>query len=514
MTETQPTLRALLARRDLDLRLASRPDDLDEGALDAPLRWVHSSDLIDPTPFLADDLLLLTTGTQFVGAGGDGESGEDAAAYVSRLRARGVRGLGFGTEVVRDGIPPALVLACATQRMPLFEVPYRTPFIALARANAEAIAAQAYARRTWALSAQRAISLAALRPDGLAATVAELASQLGAWVGLFDAAGTLTQSAPADALDDAAVAALTTEAGAVLRRGARAASTLEIDERRVTMQTLGRGGHLRGLIAIVGADLDLEGRSVVTSVIAMAGLALEQNVGLGRARAALRAGLLQTLLDDDPQLARRVSRELWGPLPTSPVVVAVAAIAANRTDAAVDWLELQAAERGGLFYARSSDGIVLVVPADDDGAVTALAGLLDAAVGVSEPTDYSGFSRAHAQALTALRTAVGGGGGGAVARFADAAGVLSSLDSPAARALADARLRPLREHDDAQGTALVETVRTWLTHDARIDEAARALGIHRHTVRARVAQAQQLLGVDLSSFPARAELWAALVAVG
>jgi purine catabolism regulator len=29
---------------------------------------VHSSDLADPTPFLADDLLLLTTGTQFVGA--------------------------------------------------------------------------------------------------------------------------------------------------------------------------------------------------------------------------------------------------------------------------------------------------------------------------------------------------------------------------------------------------------------------------------------------------------------
>lgn len=511
MTESQPTLRALLSRRDLDLRLASTADDLDDGALDAPLRWVHSSDLLDPTPFLADDLLLLTTGTQFVGAAGDGDGGEEAAvAYVGRLRARGVRGLGFGTEVVRDGIPPALVTACAAQRMPLFEVPYRTPFIALARANAEAIAAQAYARRTWALSAQRAISLAALRPDGLAATVAELASQLGAWVGLFDAAGSLTQSAPADALDEEAGAALATEAGAVLRRGARAASTLEIAGRRVTMQTLGRGGHLRGLIAIVGADLDLEGRSVVTSVIAMAGLALEQNVGLGRARAALRAGLLQTLLDDDPQLARRVSRELWGPLPAAPIVVAVAAVAANRTDAAVDWLELQAAERGGLFYARSADGIVLVVPAADDDVAAALAKLLDAAVGVSESTDYAGLSRAHAQALTALRTAVAG----TVTRFADAAGVLSSLDSPAARALADARLRPLRAHDAAQGTALVETVRTWLTHDARIDEAARALGIHRHTVRARVALAQQLLGVDLSSFPARAELWAALVAAG
>ena len=58
------------------------------------------------------------------------------------------------------------------------------------------------------------------------------------------------------------------------------------------------------------------------------------------------------------------------------------------------------------------------------------------------------------------------------------------------------------------------TVRTWLEHDARIDAAADALGIHRHTVRSRVAHAQALLGVDLSSFPARAELWAALVAAG
>ena len=37
--------------------------------------------------------------------------------------------------------------------------------------------------------------------------------------------------------------------------------------------------------------------------------------------------------------------------------------------------------------------------------------------------------------------------------------------------------------------------------------------MHRHTVRARIAQAQQLLGVDLGTLPAQAELWAALQAV-
>ncbi|MFT3797152.1 PucR family transcriptional regulator ligand-binding domain-containing protein [Microbacterium sp.] len=512
MADPQPTLRALLARADLSLRLASAESASD--ALDAPLRWVHSSDLTDPTPFLTDDLLLLTTGTQFAGA----DDPEPYRAYVARLRARGVRGLGFGTEVVRAGIPPALVDACRDERMPLFEVPYRTPFIAIARANAEAIAAQAYARRTWALAAQRAISLAALRPDGLGATVAELARQLGAWVGLFDAAAVLTHGS--GTLPDGLRDALAVETGAVLRRGARAASTLVLGGQRVTMQTLGRGGHLRGLIAIVGTELDLEGRSVVTSVIAMAGLALEQNVTLGRARTALRAGLVQALLGDDPTLARRVSRELWGALPPAPVVVAVASVAPGRFDAAVDWLELRVAEsRGALFHGRGPDGVVIVVPAGGtDGrgtpATAALldefAALFDAVVGAADPADYAGFSRAHAQAVTAARRARAG----EVAHFADAAGggVLAGLDSPDARALADAFLRPLRTYDDAHGTALIATVRTWLEHDARIDGTAQALGIHRHTVRARVAQAQQLLGLDLASFPARAELWAALVA--
>ncbi len=507
MSTPEPTLRALLSRRDLHLRLASDESALPPDALDAPLRWVHSTDLLDPTPFLADELLLLTTGTQFTA----GIDRDGFGSYVSRLRGRGVRALGFGTEVARDGIPPLLAEACASERMPLFEVPYRTPFIAVARANAEAIAAQAYARRTWALAAQRAISMAALRPDGLGATVAELARQLGTWVGLFDATGALTQRSPADAVDAAVLDDLAEEVGAVLRRGVRAASTLDVDGARFTLQTLGRGGHLRGAIVIAGGDLDLEGRGVVTSVIAMAGLALEQNVGLDRARGAVRAGLVHSLLTGDPALARRVSRELWGPLPSAPIVVAVAEVATARVDAAVDWLELQVTElRGSVFHGRGPDGLVVMVPAERTALLAQFADLFAAAVGASQPAPYGGFADAHAQAVTALRRAEPG----AVTAFADLAanGVLSQLDTAEARALARARLSPLREHDDTHGTALLPTVRTWLEHDARIDAAAEALGIHRHTVRARVAHAQTLLGVDLASFPARAELWAALLA--
>ncbi len=502
-----PTLRALLARRDLKLSLAV--DDVEPAALDRAIRWVHSSDLVDPTPFLSEGLVLLTTGTQFPHGDG-GDSPEAYHFYVQRLAARGVVGLGFGTEVVRAGIPPALVDACRTERMPLFEVPYRTPFIAVARANAEAIAAEAYARRSWALAAQRAIALAALRPDGLGATVAELAKQLDTWVGMFDAAGELAREHPAGGLGHETADALQREVTGVLHRGARAGSSLRIGETPFTLQTLGRGGHLRGVIAIAAGDLDQEGRVVVTAVIAMAGLALEQQQGLTRARSALRAGLVQSLMAGDPALARRTSRELWGPLPSAPVVVGVTDAAAARVDGIAELLELWADERrGALFFGRGDDGLVLVVPAGDLSGVEELAERFDVHIGISDPTAYDGFAAAVGQARVARDR-----GAGPVTAFAEVSrgGVLSAFTDEA-RSLARAELEPLYAHDAAQGTRLVETLRVWLDEDCSHEATAQALGVHRHTVRTRLALLERVLGRDLSSFATRAELWAALRAL-
>ncbi|WP_308491669.1 PucR family transcriptional regulator [Microbacterium terrisoli] len=495
------TVRTLLDRADLHLRLALDETDLDPGALDRPVRWVHTSDLVDPTPFLSDGLALLTTGIQF------SDASTDYDAYVARLQRRGVHALGFGTEVAREGIPPQLLDACRAHRMPLFEVPYRTPFIAIARANAEAIAAQAYARRSWALAAQRAIALAALRPDGLSATIAELSRQLDAWVGLFDAAGVLSREHPAGALDPEEAATVTAEVSAVLRRGVRAGSSLHVGEVPFTLQTLGRGGHLRGVIAIAAGSLDQESRDLVTSVIAMAGLALEQNQGLARARSLLRAGVVQSLLAEDPTLARRVARDMWGGLPGAPVLVAMADAEARHDDV-TEWLELRAHERGGeLFFGRHDRGVLLVVPARADRVVGELARRFGVRLGVSDPATYTELPRATDEAILALQR-----GNGPVSRFAEvaAAGVLSALDSDAGRALAHAALASLLDHDESAGTALVASTRAWLEHDARFDIAAESLGIHRHTLRARIAQAEQLLRVDLGSFTARAELWAAL----
>lgn len=100
-----------------------------------PVQWVHSSDLADPTPFLTPRTVLLTTGAQF----GDAAEAEPIDHYVTQLAAAGVTALGIGVGVQWERIPPALIEACDRARLPLFRVPYDTPFLAVVRTAARLI---------------------------------------------------------------------------------------------------------------------------------------------------------------------------------------------------------------------------------------------------------------------------------------------------------------------------------------------------------------------------------------
>ncbi|PYD01716.1 PucR family transcriptional regulator [Microbacterium esteraromaticum] len=495
-----PTLRTLLGHPELRLSLVTAEDALPEGALELPVRWVHSSDLVDPTPFLADDLLLLTTGSQFAERD---EAG--VTAYVARLVRRGVRALGFGSGVHRLGPPDELMTACVDAGLALFDVPYDIPFLAIARAHAEAMAAHAYARRTWALEVQRALAVAALRPRGLEATLAELARRLGCWVGLFDSSGAIAQEHPeplphgGEAVADA-VAEL-------LARGTTASRSLDGPDRTVTLFTFGRSGQLKGVIGVDLSPIDAEARAVITTAIAMAGLSLEQSEQLARGRRRMHTQLLASLRADDPALARRT----LGALPPAPMLVAVAVGAP--VDAVVGWFERQRAVGGTVsFVAEDADGLTICLGASSRALLDQVSERFGIRMGVSEPAEYREFAHAHAQAMSALQRS----GGDGVIEYHDvgSGGVLDALVSSETRTLARTRLAPLRAHDATAGSELERTLRVWLEHDAHSEQTAAALGIHRHTLRTRIAQAAALLASDLTSFPARAELWATLRAAG
>ncbi|MEV7542744.1 helix-turn-helix domain-containing protein, partial [Streptomyces sp. NPDC089915] len=94
-----------------------------------------------------------------------------------------------------------------------------------------------------------------------------------------------------------------------------------------------------------------------------------------------------------------------------------------------------------------------------------------------------------------------------LARHADP-GVTGLVGEAEARAHAEALLGPL-------SPALRETLRAWLAHHGGWDRAAAALGLHRNTVRQRIARCAALLGdADLDDADTRMELWFALRWVG
>ncbi|HEY3866507.1 MAG TPA: PucR family transcriptional regulator [Solirubrobacteraceae bacterium] len=90
----------------------------------AHVRWVHSTELTDPTPWLKGGELLLTMGIQLDGPKAQRE-------LIDRLADHEIVGLGFGTGFSHKKLPAALVTAARKREFPLFEVPYELPFIAI-----------------------------------------------------------------------------------------------------------------------------------------------------------------------------------------------------------------------------------------------------------------------------------------------------------------------------------------------------------------------------------------------
>lgn len=490
-----PTLRTLLRHAPLETTVVG-PEIT---ALDEPIRWIHNSDLLDPTPFLAAGHMLLTTGTQFPIRAAEGLFTD----YVDRLRELGVVAIGFGTEVARDGTPAGLIAACAEQGMPLVEIPYRVPFIALIQWAADVIAREARARDVWALAAQRAVSLAAVA-GGIPAVLDALAGQLECRVALFDAHSTVDPSASAGQFTPEELLELTAEATRLFRRGGRAASSLTLGldmQSRASVQTLGSPGHLRGIFAVVGADLDAPAQAVLTTAVALAEISLEE----GRRRRGSVMPLHSQLF---ALLVAGEHRSVISALPAlPPPPVRLVLCESNHQDSLGDLLEAG----GSAFVAQYDGRLAVIVAADRWEQLRAVLDEQDASAGVSEPVDYEHLSVALAQARRALAArdyvAVD------IREFGNLpdARLLSLLDRSDVRPIAESRLAPLLADDD--GLSLLHCAAVWLASNGNLDAAGKTLGLHRHSLRARLARVEAAIGLDFARFDDRARLWAMLTAL-
>ena len=477
----ETTLGALLARRGLDLRHVAGPLDPQRR-----LRWVAVSELPDPTPYLEGGELLLTTGLEL-------PADDAAGAYVERLHRRGVVALGLGTGVRHDVVPPALVAAAERVGLPLIDVPPPTPFIAVTRAVADLVGQAEREDITRSLEAHRRLTRAAVHQDGPDGVVRELARLVGGWALVTDARGTVTSTAGAPTADVPGLVA--DEVARLAPQGLRGASSVSSSGGSLVVHPLGVAGTPLGYLAVGHpATAARPVRGAVAAAVSLLSLSLQRSDAAGSEHRRMLRAIAELLVRGRTEAANVLLAVLGDPPdPGDDVVVLVA-----QGDPAAE----RSLPPGALTAADGPDVVVLAPAASADDASRALRGR--SPVGVSRPVSRADVPHGVAEARAARAAASAPTD---VVTFADvlAGGVPVLVDEAAARTWAEQLLAPVRA--DAE---LLRSLRTWLAHHGQLQPAAAELGVHRHTLRHRLARMEELLGRPLASPQTRMDLWFAL----
>jgi PucR family transcriptional regulator, purine catabolism regulatory protein len=543
------TVRELL--RGLDVRLLSG-----QGAIDVPVRWVHISELQDPTQWLSGGEILLSTGMAL-------ETPEQQREFITRVADHQLAGLGFGVGFGHEQVPPALLQAAAEREFPVFEVPYEVPFIAVTEAAFTQLVNEQYAVLRRALAAHERLERVVLSERGLEALAGTLATLLGAAVLVFDGRGEpLVQRAFRRSLDAEEVAALQSELTERRHSGrtflpshaglADRSLALPVSADGTPRSGPGEGGTARSggrvpeawLVAIKDSgplsDFD---RLTLHQAVTIVALELLRGRVAGDTERRLAGDVLAALVGGEltgPELRRRLE-----PFGLSQSVAAIVVPRPNRgpatplEDALAQALREEAAP--GLV-ASTGPVTCALVPAHPGGGeeevfslAERVAGRLTATtgqglhLGVGRPVAGSDARRTFHEARCAVEALgfgldpVGANGSSApanggppatkVATYKDLGSfqlLLSLQDDEALRLFCDSILGPIEASEGHYGGELMRSLEAFIEENGQWERAARRLYCHRHTLRYRIRRVEELTGRNLSNARDRIEFWLAL----
>lgn len=558
------TVADLLAISDLQLKLVAG-----EAGVHRPIRWAHVSELRDPTRFLRGGEVLLTTGLGLRG----GARGQ--ARFIHQLAEAKLAALGLGLGFGFDETPQAMVEAANAEEFPLFEVPYEIPFIAITEALFSRLVNEQYVILQRAGTVQQTLSRLLLEGAGLDALLGAYARMTGTQALLFDLHGEVVAAAPQATriIDPRAAWA---EVQRLRPEHNEFSLTLSDPEGHRFLLPILVGGSPAGFLVLARGPAGPPGPASSQSPAWSAGgrteplhqvvvhhLATAIALDLSKAQAVaqterrLVGDFLDALLEGElsgDETRRRLRFLGLGEAkalavlvgrpepPAQPGRAAKAATAARAGTAATPdagpeeaaehalealrrQVEDRLSRRDVAYVCNIHDGAVVALfeaadlpqaraVAEDVAAGTLARGAPGRfGLGAPEP-DPRALRRAYQEA----RFALGAGAGteaGRVASVDDLGShrlLLALQEDAALEAFSRGLLGPLRDYDRRQHGALVASLRTFLEHNGNWESAARALGVHRHTLRYRIRRVAELTGRDLDLAADRVEFWLALQA--
>jgi purine catabolism regulator len=540
------TVRELL--RGLDVGLLSG-----QAAVDVPVRWVHISELQDPTPWLSGGEILLTTGMAL-------ETPAQQRDFLARLADHQLAGLGFGVGFSHPEVPPALLQAAVERDFPVFEIPYEVPFIAVTETAFTQLVNEQYAVLRRALAAHERLERVVLSERGLDALAGTLATLIGAAVLVFDGRGEpLAQRAFRRSLQDDEVAALH---GDLCERGRTGRAFLPshagLAERSLALPVAADGVSGKEpadgervpeawLVAIKDSgplsDFD---RLTLHQAVTIVALELLRGRVAGDTERRLAGDVLAALVSGElagPDLARRLEPFGLAESVAAIVVPRVGGVDSRRPATSLeDALALALREKASPGLVASTGAVTCALIAAQPAAEDELFALarhvgrrLVSAVGpglnlgVGRAVSGAEARRTFHEARCAVE-ALGLGLGhhapnGApapengtppacqVATYKDLGSfqlLLSLQEDEALRLFCDSILGPIEASEGHYGGELMRSLEAFIEENGQWERAARRLYCHRHTLRYRIRRVEELTGRNLGSARDRIEFWLAL----
>jgi PucR family transcriptional regulator, purine catabolism regulatory protein len=486
------TVAELLSHGELELTPLVRGD------LARVIRWVHSSEMPDPSPYLRGDEVVLSAGIWFW-------AGSSPQVFAAGLAGAGAAAIGFGPSALVPEVPPALVEACAEHGLTLFAIPDHVPFIAVIETFVEHYVEDRERELLDAQDRNEQLVCAAQGRRGIRGVLRVLARhrQGAAWV-------------------------------VERRRGLLAATGGEPPAELVAAVAASGRHPLPGwtVVPIVPTGIDawlvLEGeveslpaaaRSAIEQAVAFLAIELQRDLAVRESERRFAAELVDLVAAGDAQLAAATARlEAFGLEPSAPLATIVCET--HDTEAGLAALESLLSELG-LRSVAAVKGLQIVAmvgwsqPAAElrDLARRICATLGDgSSVGVGGVTDGArDLRRALIEAQQACQFATRGALGFAMyGEVGSHAALLALQDESVVAQFRDALLRPLVEHDARRHTELVRTLELFLESGGAYQQTADDLHVHVNTLRLRLARVEELTGRSLSDMETRVDLFIAL----
>ncbi|OBB24133.1 hypothetical protein A5792_30425 [Mycolicibacterium peregrinum] len=499
------TVRRLVQTPALGLTLIAGRDGGDRS-----IAWAHAIELEDPTPYLSGGELVMTTGMNV------GATADQQFEYLARLSTAGVAALAFDTGTTHSAVPRGIIAAGDALGLPVLSVPPQTPFIAITRAIIDEVTADQLRAVQQVVDQQEVLARETLR-NGIPAVVATLSKLLSATVVVIDVDGNAL-AAGGPETDHICALGVKLIADGAHRRAGRTSRVVADGSGYCTLQALKAAQPLRGYLAVkTNEPLSPTERLLVSHAVSLISIEMGKPAKILDAEHRLRVATTTGLLADSASVDDAILRYFRFD-PDDPVVV----LALNDTGPSLTAEThanrvLESRHARYLMCSRAGE-LIIVLPAAESGAAETLVTEISAQLqkrlrsGLSKPTVIDSIATAVNQAHTA---ALIGNGDKAFHAYADIGLLDVILGGRSAEELhlITEPIAALVEQDKAvngSSDGLLVTLESYLRHNGHLEGAAAELGIHRHTMRNRVAKITQLTRQDLQSPDVRAQLLLAI----